>query len=85
MLLIICVDEIGGLGEEQTTRALPPEEWVKDHESVIEHVLGNTQRYQKLLAAVTPDTSMSFQTELITPDDDDYISDDDYFPDEAVG
>jgi hypothetical protein len=65
MLLIIRVDEIDEAGEIETARALPSAEWVKDHESILQHVLGSEQRYQSL-AAVAADDSKSFQTDWIS-------------------
>jgi hypothetical protein len=78
MLLIVRVDEYDDSGEAQTTRALPSEEWVKDHEVVLEHVLGSKQRYQELLAAVTAG-SKSFQTEWISSYHDPYDDDSTYY------
>ena len=46
MLLIVRVDEYGDSGEKETSRALPSEEWLKEHQSVLGDVLGN--RFESL-------------------------------------
>jgi len=80
MLLIIRIDDIDDHGESQTTRVLPSEEWVKDHEEMLEHVLGSKQRFHELLAAVTT-RSKSFKEEWITLYDchDSYDDDSTYY------
>ena len=81
--LIVRIDDYSEYGEDQTTRALPSEEWVKDHERVLEHVLGSKQRYQQLVAAVAPASSTSFQSERIRSsyDYDPYDDDSTYYTD----
>jgi len=75
MVLIVCINEIDEDGEvEKTTRALPSKEWVKDHDTMLQHVLGSEQRYESLLAAAT-DRSKSFKDDTRYEND---RSDDDY-------
>ena len=80
MLLIVRMDEIDEVGEEETARALPPAEWVKDHEAILQQVLGSEEKYQ-LLTDVAADLSKAFQTDWIAyyPSDDRSDDDDLYY------
>jgi len=65
MLLIICEDDMDEIGEDHTTRILPPTEWVQDHKETLEHVIGDEELYESVLAAAA-DVSKSFRTEFIS-------------------
>jgi len=78
MLLIVRMDEIDDFGEEETARALPSAQWVKDHEAILQKVLGNKQNYE-LLIDVAADFSKGFQTDWTAYPSDDPSDDDDFY------
>ena len=74
MLLIVRVDDYDR-GEEETTRVLPSEEWLKRHQSVLRDVLGSSQRFEQLSNAAA-DFGKSFRGQMIS-DYREYESDND--------
>ena len=66
MLLIIGVDIIDSLWAKETSRALPSQEWLKEHQSVLGDVLGNNQTFE-LLNNAAADFWKSFREQI---DDD---------------
>lgn len=64
MLLIVRVDERNDGDENETTRVLPSEEWLKEHQSVLGDVLDNNQTFE-LLSSAAADFAKSFRQETI--------------------
>jgi hypothetical protein len=80
MLLIVRVEEYDDVGEEEIARILPPEEWLKEHQSVFGDVLGN-QRLE-LLSHATADSAKSFSRKTVIDylhHEPDWNDDDNYY------
>ncbi|KAG5643566.1 hypothetical protein DXG03_000661 [Asterophora parasitica] len=49
IFVISRIDEIDELGEEETVRVLPPPSWVEEHHTLLEEVLGGTEKFEVIL------------------------------------
>ena len=61
MLLIADMVGYNEVGEEEMSRALPLEKWLKVHQSVLQDVLGNNQRFELLCNATADHTKNALQ------------------------